>query len=179
MDNSGGPYPTATPVTDERRMELWRDATVMALYMSIVLLAEMVALPEDYSVTPSSTGHPPIWLIIWGTTIGLAMAHWFAYNLAAVEFRGRRTFRHDLESATSQVAAAAVVAVSATIPAILANDTIRVDAAAFGPALIVGVAGFLAAREAGRSLTASVVAGGAVLALGLLVATIKAILAGH
>jgi hypothetical protein len=47
----------------------------MALYVSITLLATLTAVPSDAHLNELA--------IIWGTTIGLALAHWFAFVLAA------------------------------------------------------------------------------------------------
>ena len=65
------------------RRRVWRDATAMTLYVSIVLLAELAALPAGDEA--GGTVHGPVgWeliAIIWGTTVGLALAHWFAFPL--------------------------------------------------------------------------------------------------
>src|SRR3954462_2681580 len=54
---------------------LRREALTMALYVSITLLATLTAVPSDAHLNELA--------IIWGTTIGLALAHWFAFVLAA------------------------------------------------------------------------------------------------
>jgi hypothetical protein len=153
----------------------------MALYVSIVVLAELAALPGDYGESDGGAGHsgPPLLAIVWGTSIGLALAHWFAFELAAVGFGGGKVLRRDLELAGAQMAGAALVAIATTIPILFADDASRVSAAAFAPSLIIGFAGYGVARTAGWSVRTSVATGVIVLAAGVAVAVIKAVLAGH
>src|SRR5262245_49555690 len=56
--------------------EAVREAVTMALYVSIVLGAEFVAVVDLAEEEPSTIG------AIWGTAIGVALAHVFAFNLA-------------------------------------------------------------------------------------------------
>src|SRR4051794_11711927 len=48
----------------------------MALYVSITLLAALTA-------TDRNDPHLNVLALIWGTTVGLALAHWFAFTLAS------------------------------------------------------------------------------------------------
>ncbi len=121
----------------------------------------------------------PRWRLSGGTAIGLALAHWFAFVVAGVGFAGGKVLRHDLRLAGAQVVGAAVVAAATTVPVVLVDDESQVDAALFAPALILGVAGYLVGRDGGRSAAASIVAGVVALGAGLLVASIKTVLAGH
>jgi len=73
----------------------------MVLYLSIVLLATLAALPSG--IDGSGEGHGTggvhgldlVWLI-WGTTIGLALAHWFAFRLTVRAFSGENPTQSDL-----------------------------------------------------------------------------------
>jgi hypothetical protein len=166
--------------SEHHRQELWREAIVMALYLSIVVLATLAVLPEDYGVSRGDDDHgPPLLALIWGTTIGLALAHWFAFELTAMGFGRGRILRADLELAGAQLAGAAAVALTTTVVILISDEGDQVDAAGFVPALIIGVAGYLVARAAGRSKVVSVLVGVGVLLLGTAVAAIKAFLAGH
>jgi hypothetical protein len=86
------------------RAEVRREATTMVLYVSVVLLAELSALPrgDDHGVIRGPVGWKLV-AICWGTTVGLAVTHWFAFRLTAQGF-GRGTFsRHDREVALGQI----------------------------------------------------------------------------
>ena len=146
----------------------------MALYVSIVLLAELLALPEDYG----SPGHqsPSLLGIVWGTAIGLALAHWFAFQVAAVWFSGRKATRADVHRALYQVGGAVLVAAVTTIPILFADDATKVEAAALAPALVLGACGFGIGRSAGRSMAWSLGVGVLVVVTGFGVAVVKAYL---
>ena len=64
----------------------------MVLYVSVVEIAELAALPEAHFANGRVTGPVGAQLlaIVWGTAVGLAIAHWFAFRLAAPAFRGER-----------------------------------------------------------------------------------------
>jgi hypothetical protein len=159
------------------RERMLHEGTVMVLYVSIVLLATLVALPEDFA----EHGNAALELLAleWGTAIGLALAHWFAFTVAGALLSGGMPTREDLEVVGAQLAGAALVACVTTLPILVAGSDSDVRAAAFAPALILGFAGFRVARTSGRSVIAALFAGVLVLLVGLTVATIKALLGGH
>ena len=70
----------------------------MALYVAICLMASLIAIPE------SAAEHNNVWGIIWGITLGLAIAHWFAFRVSA-RMVGAGTVRSsDVEVAGAQLA---------------------------------------------------------------------------
>lgn len=150
----------------------------MALYISIVLLAAIVSLPDHFAAE-SDQGLNTLLFTIWGTTIGLALAHWFAFNVAAVGFRGGHLTRMDLQTVGAQLSGAATVALVTTIPLLLAHGDYFWDAAFIGPALVLTVAGYFVARWSGRTRMTSLIIGVLVLAAGLGIALIKGFLGGH
>src|SRR5262245_10537118 len=81
----------------EERAEIFREAVTMVLYVSVVEIAELAALPEDHFLHGRVTGPVGVKLleIVWGTAVGLALAHWFAFRLAAPAFRGETPTAHD------------------------------------------------------------------------------------
>jgi hypothetical protein len=169
---------TDAPVSGHTHRErMVHEATVMVLYVSIVLLATLVALPEDFT----DHGNAALELIAleWGTAIGLALAHWFAFSVAGALLSGGLPSREDLQVVGAQLGGAAIVALVTMVPILVVGRDSDVTAAAFAPALILGLAGFRVARTGGRSVFAAVFAGVLVLVVGLTVATIKALLAGH
>jgi hypothetical protein len=164
----------------EERNEIFREALVMVLYVSVVEIAELAALPEDH-LSGKTTGPvgTALLAILWGTAIGLAIAHWFAFRLAAPAFRGERVTSLDTRVGLAQVGGAIFVAVVSSIPVVLFSDDTGRDIAADVPAVIIGFVGYLVARRSGRGRVASFFLGFIVLALGLLVAEVKNVLSGH
>lgn len=158
--------------------ELLREAGVMSLYISIVLLAAVTSLPDQFGAV-EDRGLSRVLLTIWGTTIGLALAHWFAFNVASLGFRGGKVLRHDLEIAVAQMAGAATVAAAATVSALLIRDEYDVDGAVLGPLLVLGIAGYLVAHWSGRSKGVSILAAVIVVGIGVVIAGVKVWLGAH
>jgi hypothetical protein len=171
----------STDVADEHRVDLWREAATMVLYVSVVEIAEFASLPEIHGehgvVTGSVSGQ--LLAIVWGTSVGLALAHWFAFRIAAPAFRGGRPTRLDTQIGLVQLAGAAFVAVLASLPALLLSPAHAQETTADVPAVLIGIVGYLIARATGRSRLRAAVYGALTLALGVLVALIKAKLAAH
>jgi hypothetical protein len=165
----------------EHRVELMREATVMILYVSVVEIAELAALPESHlsfgRVTGPVGGH--LLAIVWGTAVGLALAHWFAFGLAAPAFRGERPSHHDTQVGMAQLAGAVLVAVLSSLPVLLFSNVRAQETTGDVPALLVGVVGYLVARQTGSSRLASAFYGVTALALGVVVALVKSLLAAH
>jgi hypothetical protein len=175
---------STNPASDHHRVEILREATTMVLYLSIVLLATLTALPigaESRDGGHGGSGIHGVVLIglIWGTTIGLALAHWFAFRLSARVFGRGRLAEGDVKAGLAQVAGAASVALLCTIPTLLVGDADDVQTAVWVLGAVVGGAGYVVARVAGRSKIQSVVRGALVLVLGLTVAAVKNFLLGH
>ena len=163
------------------QVELLREATTMVLYLSVVEIAEVAALPESRSATGATTGAvgPTLLALIWGTAVGLALAHWFAFRIAAPAFRGDRVTRHDNLVGLAQLGGAIFVALVSSVPALLADPHSSQLATGLVLALLIGVVGYVIARTSGRSHTSSIFYGLTALALGVLVAFVKNALATH
>ncbi len=161
--------------------EILREAVTMVLYVSVVEIAELAALPE----THFANGHVPgpvgsqLPATLWGTAVGLAIAHWFAFRLAASAFRGDRVTGLDTKIGLAQIAAAMFVAAVSSLPVLLLGDVRAQEFTGVVPAILIGIVGYLIARESGRSRIAAALYGGTALAVGLLVATVKGALAAH
>ena len=167
--------------TSEARSEIFREAIVMVLYVSVVEIAELAALPEEHFSNGGVTGpvSGALLAIIWGTAVGLAIAHWFAFQLAAPAFRGERPTRHDTYVGLAQVAGAVFVALLSSIPVLIFSNVRAQETAGDVPAVLIGVVAYLVARQTKKSRLASVFYGITALALGVLVALIKTKLAAH
>jgi hypothetical protein len=166
---------------NETRAEVFREAVTMILYVSVVEIAELAAIPEEHFAHGRVTGAVggKLLAIVWGTAVGLAIAHWFAFRLAAPAFRGERPTRVDTYIGLAQAGGAMLVAAVSSIPVLLFSDVRAQETTGDVPALLIGVVGFLIARAAGRSRIAAIFYGVTALALGVLVALVKTRLAAH
>jgi hypothetical protein len=161
--------------------EILREAVTMVLYVSVVEIAELAALPAQHAAGGHVDGPVGAQLlaIIWGTAVGLAIAHWFAFRLAASAFRGDRVTGLDTRIGVAQVGAAVFVAAVSSLPVLFFDDVRAQEFTGVVPAILIGVVGYLIARESGRSRLAGALYGTTALVVGLLVATVKSALAGH
>jgi hypothetical protein len=160
--------------------EIIREAVTMVLYVSVVEIAELAAIPETHSGA-NATGpvSGTLLAIIWGTAVGLAIAHWFAFRVAGQAFRGDRVTGLDTKVGLAQVGAAMFVAAVSSVPVLLFDDVRAQEFTGLVPAVLIGIVGYLIARETGKSRFAAALYGITALALGVLVATVKSALAAH
>ena len=163
-----GPHETATPDAFEEitRRELSREAVTMALYVSITLLAALVAIPSD---DVPGTLHTAA--LIWGGAAGLALAHWLAFDVGARLFQTAHLDRLHRLGGPVSLAAALAVALVASIPILIAPDDVASEVAISVLAFILAAAGFAVGRRSGAGLVRAL-AGGVILlvAAGLVVA---------
>ena len=157
-----------------RAVELVKEAAVMALYVAVCLLAALSAIAER-----ESDGHVRALAIIWGTTIGLALAHAFAFRLSARLVAKGRLHREDGELVAAQVAGAALVAIVATVPVLVFPPTAELDVSRLALALFIGLVAFAIARQAGASRGRSLTYTAIVLVLAFAIAIVKNVLSGH
>jgi hypothetical protein len=172
---------TLLAVRSPEQAEVVREAVTMVLYVSVVEIAELAALPETHLSNGHVTGPVGAQLlaIIWGTAVGLAIAHWFAFRLAASAFRGDRVTGLDTKVGLAQIGAAIFVAAVSSLPVLLLDDVRAQEFTGLVPAILIGIVGYLIARESGRNRVAAALYGGTALAVGILVATVKSALAAH
>lgn len=170
MDDDG----SATPanVTEDLTAELRREGYTMALYVAICLLGLLLALPGG------GVGPHPI-LIIWGTTIGLAGAHWFAFRVSTRLIAAGRVRRADVALATAQLLGAAVVAVLATAGIAMFPDRAEILATQLLLASFVAVVGFVASRGGAGSLLRALGYAFVLFVAAVALALVKNALAGH
>ena len=145
----------------------------MVLYVSIVLMGAIATVPakdldEDVEVAA----------VIWGSALGLALAHWFAFNASAHLFRGEGIRREDLREGIWEVFAALAVAVVATVPLLLFADTTGAAVSLIALAGVVTVVAYVASRHGGLSRTRALLRGGVTMVLAVIVAIVK-IWLGH
>ncbi len=142
----------------------------MALYVAICLLAALTTLHDD-----SDRLLP----LVWGTTVGLAAAHWVAFRVSTRLVTGGAIGEHDAAIAGAQLVGAVAVATICTpiallLPAAQERDVIRLELAAF-----LAVVGYTVASLSGASRARSIVYAGNVAVIALAVAIAKNLLAGH
>ena len=148
-----------------------RESLTMGLYITISLLAVL-------SAKPHGGGTSAVLTLVWGTTVGLALAHWLAFQLTARLFAGSRLSSHDRMAMVGQAVAALVVAGLAAVPLLLHADA--------GPALsrgvlagLIGLFAFGAARHHGASFGRASTYALVVVAIALAVAIGKYLITGH
>src|SRR5262245_21785027 len=113
------------------------ESSTMALYVSIILLGALVTVGKNHT-------NRELLGLIWGTTIGLTLAHFFAFRIASRLHRGFAAHRGDLMIAYSQVAGAAAVAALCSIPVLIFPESSHAEAVRFTLVLLLGVAGYMA-----------------------------------
>ena len=153
----------------------------MILYVSVVEIAEFAALPEDHFAKGHVTGPVGAQLldIIWGTAIGLALAHWFAFRIAAPSLGGFRPTRHDAQIGLAHLGGAVLVAAVSSLPVLLLSDVRAQEATGDVPAILIGVIAYLVAHRTGKAQLPAVFYGIIALTLGVMVALVKSALAAH
>jgi hypothetical protein len=163
------------------RTHLVREAATMVLYVSVIEIAELAAMPEEHFPHGRVTGPVggALLAIVWGTAVGLAIAHWFAFRIAAPAFRGESPTRLDAQIGLAQLAGAMFVAAVSSLPVLLLNDVRAQETTGDVPAVIIGVIAYFIARAAGRRQIQAVAYGVTALALGVVVALVKVKLAAH
>jgi hypothetical protein len=172
-DSAGPPVMSDAAADHVDRDHLRKEAWTMALYVTICLLAALTALENVVAVPGQVLG------LVWGTTIGLALAHLFAFRIAGRLVHDGRFPKGDPVIASIQLAAAAAVAVFVSIPVLIAPPANELDWARYTCAGIIGVVGYGVARGGGQSRMRAVLFGLGVLALAIVVAALKHALAGH
>jgi len=146
----------------------------MALYVAVCLLAALTAAAESVD-----HGHIRVLGLVWGTTVGLTLAHIFAFRLSARLVAAGRIEAHDARAVGAQLLGAATVAVLATIPVIGLPATSELDAVRWFLALWIGLFGYLVAAQSGASRTRSIVYGTITLLIAITIAVLKNVLSGH
>lgn len=152
--------PAATAQAAHRRV-LAREGLASALYVALVLLAALLAVPSD-RLPPDAD---MVWLIL-GTAVGLLLAHWLAFRLAArlTAEQGGWT-PSAAQEAAAQLAGGLTVAALAAAPFLLLDGTAARVASLAALAALPALAGCLIARLRGRTWRFALTAGALVLIL--------------
>ncbi len=140
----------------------------MALYLAIVIFAELIAIPEDDRLDKAESI-----ALIWGTAVGLALAHLFAFRLSSAFVASGRRGPATRPLARAQVAAAAGVATAATLPVLVLGEEPGYEWAQALLALLIGGTAFATARHAGASEPRSAAFAALSLALAAVIIALK------
>lgn len=155
-------------------VELRKEAWVMALYVSVCLLAALTAVAEE-----ASDGHVRAIGIVWGTTVGLTLAHVFAFRVSGRIVAQGRVRRSDSNAIAAQLIGATGVAALATIPILLLPASAEFDLVRWALACFISFLGFEVARSSGAGRGRSSLYGATLLAAAVTIAMAKNILSGH
>ena len=154
-------------------MELRKEGCTMALYVAICLLAALLAIPEG------GDAHGHVIGIIWGVTLGLALAHWFAFRVSARLVGAGRVRPHDVESGAAQLGGAAAVALLASVPVLLFPASVELELVERLLAAFIALVGFAVARGGGATRMRPLTYAAIVLVVAVAIAPLKNGLAGH
>jgi hypothetical protein len=151
-------------------LEARRESVTMALYIAIVLLAEAVPLQTYDLDTGEVIG------TYWGSTIGLAIAHVYAFTLSARLFSQGHITGSEQRAIVTQLVAAAGVAFVATIPFVFLDGDAAFNLSGSLLAILIGATGFEAARAGGAPIRRAILIGAVTLVVAAIVVAVKATL---
>lgn len=158
--------PQRTDVTEARH-----EAITMGLYISIVLLALLVGFGGDRD-RADEVG------LLWGTALGLVLAHYYALRLASVFARANpRPTRQDWSAGGAQLAGAASVTGIASIPYLL--DISTDDASTAASILLLGVTAvtaFASVRRADQGVGRALAFAGIAVTIAAVIVIVKYLL---
>jgi FtsH-binding integral membrane protein len=163
-----------TAMAQDHQHELRREALTMEIYVAICLLGVLTAIGED-----AGDSQIEAFLVVWGTTLGLAIAHAVAFRIAAKMLGAGRITRDEAEELLAQFVGASLVAAVLSIPILLFPATSEFDAARLTLAMLLAVSRYIAARLGGVGRWRSILYGTIVLVTSMLVALLKNYLSSH
>ena len=167
------PVPRDTTLHADDRVELRKEAFTMALYVAICLLAALAVVDEE-------TAQDHVFEIVWGTTVGLALAHWLAFRVSARLVAAGTIRRHDALAASAQVVGALAVALLATVSALIApTSAAEIDVVELVLACFIALVGYAVARGSGANRGRSMAYGVTLLVAAGVVVVVKIALTGH
>jgi len=158
---------TAPPVLSPVRNRP-REVTTVAFYVSVTLAAELAAASSDDSKTILVAA-------LWGTAVGLALAHWYAQTITAAIARGAFE-RNDAAEGLREVGAAVVVAFILTLPFLVFATPTALAFARWGVVIGTSLIALVLARAAGAGWGRAAIEAVVVLAIGVAVIQTKAAL---
>jgi hypothetical protein len=142
--NGGTSFPVVPrPHGEPAALERVREGMTMALYVSLSLLAVMVALPVG--AAPEDAESPA--LVILATSVGLILAHVVAFRISTRLVHHGRLPTESIELLAAQLAGGAVVTLLAVVPALVLGAPDGVRAAELVLLAFIAVVGYVTARN--------------------------------
>jgi hypothetical protein len=144
------------------------EVATVAFYVSITLAAELAAASSSVSEAVVVGG-------MWGTAIGLALAHWYASTLTRALARGS-IHRADAKEGLREVGVAMAIVASLTVPFVLFTASTALIVSRW--AVIMGTASiaYVIARRDGATRRNAALQGLVVVAIGVTVIQLKSLL---
>jgi hypothetical protein len=152
--------------------EWLREATTMALYISLSLLAVLVALPTH----DQPSGHRAAVSIV-GTAVGLVFAHLVAFRLSSRLVDQGLVTAESLHSLGAQLSGALPVVIVAALPPLVLGGTSGRLLSELLLLVFVAAVGYRAARQSAGPGRSIVYVGWLIVVVGLVVAVKTAV--GH
>jgi hypothetical protein len=151
-----------------------REFFAAALYMALVLLAALVAVPTDRLPPDEAVAG-----LLVGSAIGLTLAHWLAFRLAAnLTVEGGFATESAAREAGAQIGGGLAVAAVAALPFLLLHGEAALIGSLVLLAALPALTGIAIARLRGRPWLSSLVFGAIVLSASAVVVLVKSAL-GH
>ncbi len=147
---------------------LRREADMMGFTVAIAMLAAFTAGSDQ-----SSHSSLDVLLIVWGTTVGLAVAHWFALTLSIYTVRDPDLRYTPAQMLFAQMVMALLIATMATVVVLLLPESHDRLGARITAALFIGVLAGVESRSGGWSLSRALMWGFGALIVAMAVATLK------
>jgi hypothetical protein len=157
---------TAMPALSVRNRE--REVVTVAFYVSVTLAAELAAASSD---------DPKTVLVgtLWGTAVGLALAHWYAQTITAAIARGS-FHKTDAAEGLREIGAAVGVAFVLTLPFVVFATPTALVLSRWGVVIGTSLIALALARSAGTGWTRALVEAAIVFVIGIAVIETKAAL---
>jgi hypothetical protein len=152
--------------------EVVREATTMALYVSLSLLAVFVVLPVGNEDNRVEAG-----LTVLLTGIGLVLAHHVAFRVSSRLVNDGLLDPESVRALQAQALGGIPVAVLAAIPVFVLGESPGEEVSELLLVALVALVGYRAARQRATPLRALVYAGGLVVMVGVVI--VVKLAAGH
>lgn len=141
---------------------------MMGFYVAVTLVAVLSTGNEK-----AGRDQMQVLVLVWGTTVGLAVAHWFAMILSARVVNDPHLHHTPGEMLYSQLVMAVGIALAATLVVIVVpNQFDRLSARLTAALFIAGMVGF-ETRAGGASHRRAILYGSSALLIGFAIASLK------
>ncbi|MFI0431762.1 MAG: hypothetical protein ACH36H_01305 [Candidatus Nanopelagicales bacterium] len=152
----------------EQQVELFREATTMAVYVSISLLAVLAAIPLDSRSERAIT--------VGLTGIALLLAHWLAARITSNFNISELKTAEGLQVLAAQVGGGLLATVVAVVPLLVLPAGLEVMTSAGLLVLLVCAVSFYAARVNGRSVLSALAYSAAIIVVAAAIVALKSAL---